>query len=108
MNPAKFLGMEDKKKGSNPWSPGRDPSKPAALGRNGTEAERSVLSTMESHNRSGSAAREVAALVLATGAKAAAELAIRRAEAKVFMVCSGRRWVRRGCPQRGFAREKGP
>ena len=85
-NPAKFLGMEDKKKGSNPWSPGRVPSKAGALGRKGTEAERSDLSTIVFHKRSGMAAMEVDDLVLVAGVKAAAEPAITRAAAMVFMV----------------------
>lgn len=84
--PAKFLGMEDKKKGSNPWSPGRLPSKATALGRNGTEAERWVLSTISFHFRSGMAAKEVDDLEVVAGAKAAAEPAIARAAAMVFMV----------------------
>ena len=86
MNPAQFLGMEDKKKGSKPWSPGRDPSKAAALGRNGTAAERSEATTISFHFRSGMAAKEEVDLVLVAGAKAAAEPAITRAAAMVFMV----------------------
>ena len=84
--PAKFLGMEDKKKGSNPWSPGRVPSRAGALGRKGTEAERSVLSTIVSHKRSGMAAVAVDVLDVEAGEKAAAEPAITRAAAMVFMV----------------------
>ena len=84
--PAKFLGIEDKKKGSNPWSPGRVPSKAGALGRKGTEAERWVLSTIVSHNRSGMAAMELVDLDVVAGEKAAAEPAIARAAAMVFMV----------------------
>ena len=89
MNPAQFLGMEDKKKGSKPWSPGRDPSKAAALGRKGTAAERSEATTISFHFRSGMAAKEEVDLVLVAGAKAAAEPAIARAAAMVFMVKNG-------------------
>lgn len=55
MNPEKFLGMEERYMGSKPWSPGRDPSRFTARGRKGTALERCVLSTMESHKRSGMA-----------------------------------------------------
>ena len=85
--PAKFLGIDDKKKGSNPWSPGRVPSKATALGRKGTARERSFLSTIEFHFRSGMAAMEVdEAFEVVAGAKAAAEPAMARAAAMVFMV----------------------
>jgi hypothetical protein len=53
MSPEKFLGMEERKKGSNPTSPGIDPSRFTARGRKGIALDLSVLSTMLSHILSG-------------------------------------------------------
>lgn len=90
MKPAKFLGIDERKNGSKPLSPGAVPSRLTARGRNGTDFERSVLSTIESQRRSGigSACSVDLDTLDWTGAKATAEATIEatRAAEKVFMV----------------------
>lgn len=90
MNPAKFLGMEERYMGSNPKSPTIEPSRLTGRGRKGIAFDLSVGSTIESHKRSGMAWREDLLGHVAVVVKAEAAERVDRAMAMVvFMVTWG-------------------